>query len=170
MVKDKKVRELLVPITDYPCINADASVRDAFYFLKKNEKEGEGFRSIFVIDQEQNIKGHLSMKDLIQAVEPQFLQEVPLFQGLQDEDPELSLLWQRSFTAQCRKEARKPVKAVMKPVKVILTSEDPIAKAAYIMVNLNARVLPVQDKEKIAGVTRMVDVFREISHMVLEDD
>ncbi len=57
----------------------------------------------------------------------------------------------------------------MKPFNTILSIEDPIAKAAYLMVKLNIRVLPVQENNKVVGVIRMVDIFKDIARLILDD-
>ncbi len=169
MLKDMKIKDLLISISDYPSINSEASVRDAFFYLRKNFLEGLGFRSIFVIDKDDNIKGHLTMMDLIKAVEPRFLKEIPVYQGLDLDEPELSIIWQQSFSEQCKEEARKSVTDVMKSFDTVLSIEDPIAKAAYLMVKLNIRVLPVKENNKIVGVIRMVDIFKDIAKLILDD-
>ncbi len=169
MLQDKTVKELLVPISEYLIINADASVKDAFFLLRKNFEDWKGFRSIFVFDEEDNLKGHVSMIDLIQAVEPKFFKEVSTYQGPGEEESELILICQQLFSEQCREEAKKPIIDVMRPVEAILSSEDPITKAAYMMVKNKIRVLPVHEKGKIVGVIRLTDVFNWISGLIIKD-
>jgi CBS domain-containing protein len=166
----KLVKEILVPISDYPNIGDGASVKDAFLILKNNFEKGKGYRSILVLDERNQLKGVLSLADLIKAVEPQFLKvtKPDAYQGISVGYPALSLIWQELFSEECKEEAKKPVKEVMAPVQATVTLEDPIAKAAYLLIMTNSRVLPVLDKDKVIGVVRLVDVFKEITDVVLQ--
>lgn len=170
MLNSKKVRDMMVPVTDYPHILNNASVRDAFFVLKKNFEEGRGYRTILVIDEKNQLKGLLAMHDLIHAVEPRFLKVMKpdTYQGSPLEYPALTLIWQELFSERCKEEAKKPVKEVMNSVYSTITLEDSIAKAAYLLIMSNAHVLPVIDKERVIGVVRLVDIFNEIARIVLE--
>ena len=167
----KLVKEISVPISDYPNIRDGASVKDAFLILKNNFEKGKGYRSILVMDERNQLKGSLSLVDLIKAVEPQFLKitKPDAYQGISMEYPALSLIWQELFSKECKEEAKKPVKRVMSPVQATVTLEDPIAKAAYLLIMTNSRILPVLDKDKVIGVVRLVDVFKEIADVVLQN-
>ncbi len=170
-LNSKHIRELMVPISDYPNIKYDASVKDAFAILRRNFKEGKGYRTILVLDEKNQLKGFLSLGDLIQAVEPRFLKmaKPPAYQGLAQEYPALTLIWQELFSKECREEARKPVKDVMAPIKATVTTDDSIAKVSYLMITTDSHVIPVLEKDKVVGVIRLVDVFNEIAGVVLED-
>jgi CBS domain-containing protein len=167
----KHVRELMVPISDYPNIKYDASVRDAFAVLRRNFQEGKGYRTILVLDEKNQLKGLLSLGDMIRAVEPRFLKmaQPPAYQGLTQEYPTLTLIWQELFSKECREEARKPIKDIMAPIKATVSTDDSIAKVAYLMITTYSPVIPVLDNDKVIGVVRLVDIFNEIAGIVLED-
>ncbi len=170
-LNSKHVKELMVPILDYPNIKYDSSVRDAFAILRRNFQDGKGYRTILVLDEKNQLKGLLSLGDLIQAVEPRFLKmaKPPAYQGLTQEYPALTLIWQELFSKECKEEVRKPVKDVMVPIKATVTTDDSIAKVAYLMITTNSHVIPVLEKDKVIGVVRLVDIFNEIAGIVLED-
>lgn len=170
-MNNKLVKEICVPISEYPHIKESVSVKEAFRILRKSFEEGRGYRTILVIDEKNQLKGLLAMNDLIQAVEPRFLKVMKpdAFQGPPLEYPALTLIWQELFSERCKEEAKKPVKEVMNPVKSSITLEDSIAKAAYLLIMTNAHVLPVIDKERVTGVVRLVDIFNEIARIVLKD-
>ncbi len=169
-MNNKLVKEIFVPILEYPHIKESTSVKEAFRVLRKSFEDGKGYRSILVVNDKNQLKGLLAMSDLIQAVEPRFLKVVKpdTYQGPPLEYPALTLIWQELFSEGCKKEAKKPVKEVMNPVHSTITLEDSIAKAAYLLIMTNARVLPVIDKERVIGVVRLVDIFNEIARIVLE--
>lgn len=167
----KHVKELMVSISDYPNIRDDSSVRDALFILRNNFEEGKGYRTILVLDEKNQLKGLLSLGDLIRAVEPRFLKKVQpsSYQGLAQEYPALTLIWQELFSKECKEEAKKPVKDVMVPIKATVTTDDSIAKVAYLMITTHTHVIPVIEKDKVIGVVRLVDIFNEIAGIVLEN-
>jgi CBS domain-containing protein len=168
LMNNKKARELMVPISEYPHIRENATIKDAFYILRKNFEEGRGYRSILVVNDKEQLKGVIGLSDLIRAVEPGFLKiKSDAYQGLSPEYPALTVIWQEMFSEKCRENAGKPVKEVMAPVHATVSLEDFIAKVAYLLVMTKSRILPVLDKEKVIGVVRLVDVFNEIADVVL---
>ncbi len=164
------VKEIFVPVSEYPHITEDASVKDAFFVLKKSFEEGKGYRSILVMDKKKQLKGTLSLGDLIRAVEPRFLKATKpdSYQGISAEYPALSLIWQESFSDRCREEAKKQVKEAITAIEAAVSLNDPIAKAAYLLVITNNRILPVIDNDNVVGVVRLLDIFNEIASVVLE--
>ena len=61
--------------------------------------------------------------------------------------------------------ADSPVSDIMVPAKVFVAPEDPISKAADLMLNNNLTLLPVieEDKKKFVGVVRMIEIFDELT-------
>ena len=163
-------------IAEYPHIQLDAAIKDAFSILKKSYKEGCGFRTILVMDEENHLKGVLTLRDMIRAVVPGFLKEKESPRsGLQpympaDQDyPALLLIWEEDFAGKCRKEAEKTVGEVMTKIEKTVKLDDAVSRCAYLMVKHDLIIIPVIDDGKALGVVRQVDVFKEITNMVLEE-
>jgi CBS domain-containing protein len=169
LMNNKKARELMVPISEYPHIRENATIKDAFYILRKNFEEGRGYRSILVVNDKEQLKGVIGLSDLIRAVEPGFLKiKSDAYQGLSPEDPALTVIWQEMFSEKCRQEAEKPVNEAMTHLHAAVSLDDSIAKVAYLLVMTKSGILPVLDNEKkVIGVVRLVDVFNEIADVVL---
>jgi CBS domain-containing protein len=71
--------------------------------------------------------------------------------------------------ADTKKLLEKPISEIMKPVRVSVSLEDTIAKAAFLMERRNIQVLPVlENNKKLVGVVRMIEIFREVSGMIME--
>ncbi|MDI6801903.1 MAG: CBS domain-containing protein [Thermodesulfovibrionales bacterium] len=172
MQSDKKVGQLFVAISDYPHINENGFVKDAFQILRKNFQEGKGYRRILVLDGENRLKGLLGVADLVKAAAPGFLKasKPDAFQGLQIDYPALSLIWQELFSEKCKEETKKPVKEAMQKIGATVSMDDPVAKAAYVMITANTPVLPVMDAGKVVGVIRLQDVFNEIADVILQNN
>jgi CBS domain-containing protein len=58
----------------------------------------------------------------------------------------------------------------MVPAKLFVEQDDPITKAAYLMLHNDAILLPVlENKKKLRGVVRMIEVFYEVSNAILNE-
>ena len=56
----------------------------------------------------------------------------------------------------------------MMPAKHFLKPEDPITKAAYLMLRNDLILLPViENNKKLVGVVRVIEVFEELSSAIL---
>lgn len=169
-----KVRDLMVKITEYPHIPYWLSVRDAISMVSSayDQKTGLGEqRVVLVFDEKYQLQGLLTLKNLLTGIEPRFLRkdEKSRFQGLSGGDyTGLSALVEATFSEKCKQEAEKPVSEVMTPIRVTVNVDDPVAKAAFVMLQGNVGLAPVMDGKKIAGVVRMSDIFNELTKIVLE--
>ncbi|MBW1677089.1 MAG: CBS domain-containing protein [Deltaproteobacteria bacterium] len=174
MSNARKVKDLMVKITEYPHIPYWLSVRDAISMIHSAYGETPALgepRMVLVFDEKYQLQGLLTLKNLLTGIEPGFLRkdEKSPYQGLTHEDyARLSTLVEGTFSEKCKEEARKPVSEVMTPIRARVDVNDSVAKAAFVMLQADVNLVPVMDGEKIAGVLRMSDVFNELTKIVLE--
>jgi Mg/Co/Ni transporter MgtE len=174
MSNAKKVRDLMVEITEYPHIPYWLSVREAIFLVRStyDEKSGLGIhRMVLVFDEKYQLLGVLTLKKLLTGIEPRFLRkdEKSAYQGLKHANyAGLSALVEGTFSEGCKEEAKKPVSEVMIPIKAKVDVNDSIAKAAFIMIQADVNLIPVMEGEIVRGVLRMGDVFNELTKIVVE--
>lgn len=174
MSSDKQVKELMVNITEYPHIPYWMSVRDAISMIHSAYDETPGlgeYRLVLVFDEKYQLRGVLTLKNLLTGIEPRFLRkdEKSRYQGLTHADyASLATLVEGTFSARCKEEATKPVSEVMIPIRATVDVNDSVAKAAFIMLQADVDLVPVMDGEKVAGVLRMSDVFHELTKIILK--
>ncbi len=174
MPNAKKVRDLMVEITEYPHIPYWMSVREAIFLIRStyDKKSGLGIhRMVLVFDEKYQLLGVLTPRKLLIGLEPKFLRkdEKSLYQGLTGADyAGLSTLLEGTFSEGCKEEAEKPVSEVMMPVEAKVDVSDSIAKAAFIMIQADVSLIPVMEGEIVKGVLRMSDVFNELTKIVVE--
>lgn len=174
MSNARKVKELVVKITEYPHIPYWLSVRDAISMIRSVYGETPGPeepRMVLVFDEKYQLKGVLTLKNLLVGIEPRFLRrdEKSPYQGLTEADyASLSIFVEGTFSEKCKEEARKPVSEIMTPIRAKVDVNDSVTKAAFIMLQADVSLVPVMDGQKIAGVLRMTDVFNELTKIVLE--
>ena len=171
----KTVKDVMIPLVDYPHIPFWFSVRQAIAMIKAAAAEPDAkieARFVLVFDEKYQLLGFLGFKEMLVGVEPRFLRqpEAAHVQGAKASglDPLLGMLWKDMFGRGSKEEANKPVKDVMTPVKVTVKADDPVVKAAYAMVQAGLEIVPVMEDNKVVGIARLDDVFKEITTAVLE--
>lgn len=175
MLDKLKVKDVYISIDDYPNISLDAPIGHAFHMMHHVIDYQHKYRTILVLDDDDHLKGYLSIRDLIRAVGPDYLNKKrpavkgnqPFnFDGLGQDLTVLSLIWQEGFTLKMHDELAKPVSEYMTLMEDQVALDDPIAKSLYLMLFHDVLVLPVVEDEQVVGVIRMVDLFERIADSV----
>jgi CBS domain-containing protein len=168
MSNTKRVKELMIPLEDYPHIPYWFTLRQAMAIVREAAVKFEGTfepRAVLVFDEKYQLMGILTLRDIIRGLEPRFMQESGLIKG----DPNLALLMGDLFGPGMREASQKPVSEVMSPIKITVQGSDPIAKAIFLMIKEGVGMMPVIQDSKVAGMIRLSDLFKEISDLVLGD-
>jgi len=166
MPNDKKVKDLMIPLEDYPHIPYWFSLRQAMAIVREMAIKYEGQfepRAVLVFDEKYQLMGILTLRDIIKGLEPRFLKETALVKA----DPNLAVLMGDLFGPGLREASQKPVSEVMSSIKVTIQGSDPIAKAIFMMIKEDVGMMPVIEGFKVAGMIRLSDLFKEVSEMVL---
>ncbi len=168
MVEQKKVKDLMIPLEDYPHIPYWFTLRQAMAIVREAAIKFEGSfepRAVLVFDEKYQLLGMLTLRDIIRGLEPRFMHETALVKA----DPNLTVLMGDLFGPGMREASQKPVSEVMSPIKVTVQGSDLLAKAIFMMIQENVGLMPVIQDNKVAGMIRLSDLFKEISDMVLGD-
>jgi CBS domain-containing protein len=168
MPNSKKVKDLMIPLEDYPHIPYWFTLRQAMAIVREAAVKFEGSfepRAVLVFDEKYQLMGMLTLRDIIKGLEPRFLHETSLVKM----DPNLTILLGDLFGPGLREASQKPVSEVMSPIKVTTNGEDDISKALFLMIRENVGLMPVVQEQRVAGMIRLSDLFKEISDMVLGD-
>jgi len=166
MPYEKKVKELMIPLADYPHIPYWFTLRQAMAIVREASIKFETSfepRAVLVFDEKYQLMGMLTLRDIIKGLEPRFLHETALIKS----DPSLMVLTKDFFGPGLREASQKLVSEVMSPIRVTVDGEAPIAKALFLMVKENVGLMPVTLDSKVAGMIRLSDLFKEISELIL---
>jgi CBS domain-containing protein len=166
MPYEKKVKDLMIPLEDYPHIPYWFTLRQAMAIVREAAVKFEGSfepRAVLVFDEKYQLLGILTLRDIIRGLEPRFLKETNLIKA----DPSLTVLMGDLFGPGMKEQSQKPVSEVMSPIKVTVNGNDPIVKALFLMLKENVGLMPVMMDSKVAGMIRLSDLFTEISKLVL---
>ena len=76
MIENHLVKDIYIKIDDYPNILEKSPIGNAFNIMHNVLEDKHKYRSILVVDDNHHLKGYLSLRDLIRAVGPDYLQKV----------------------------------------------------------------------------------------------
>jgi len=168
MPYSKKIKDLMIPLEDYPHIPYWFTLRQAMAIVREAAIKFEGSfepRAVLVFDEKYQLMGMLTLRDVVRGLEPKFAQD----SGLIKADPSLAVLMGDMFGPNMKEASQKPVSEVMSPIKVTVNGDDPITKALFMMIKENVGMMPVLLDKKVVGIVRMNELFKEISDVVLGD-
>ena len=171
----KQVREMMIPLEDYPWVRIDDTLKYAVRVMEEAHLEvgrrASLPRVLLVFDHEDDLVGIVRRRDIMRGLEPNFLVNQPLEARVKffevSVDPHLSELSKEvdieRVVKGLRDQGSRLVGDVLRPISTSLGPDDQIMKAVYEMVSLNESLVPVVEGEQIIGVVRSVDVFHELA-------
>jgi CBS domain-containing protein len=168
MPHEKKVGELMIPLTDYPHIPYWFTIKQAIAIVKKTALGLEGKAepsTLLVFDEKYQLMGSLTMEDLIRGIEKKFSRS----DGYMSKEWDTPVFFEGLFTEGVKEEAQKPVSEIMSPVKESVAPNESIIKAVYLMIEKKLSIVPVIEKGVVKGVVRLQEIFNELAALVMAD-
>jgi predicted transcriptional regulator len=175
----KRVREMMIPLENYPWVRIDDTLGHAVRVIEAAHLEvgrrASLPRVLLVFDHDDDLVGIVRRRDIMRGLEPSFLVNQPLEYRVKlfevAADPHLSELSSElskevaleRVVRGLRDQANRPVGDVLRPIFTSLGPDDQVMKAVYEMVSLNQSLIPVVEKDRVIGVVRSVDVFHELA-------
>jgi CBS domain-containing protein len=169
------VCEIMIPLSDYPHLPVWSTLREAIELMQGSQLEVKGRKSlprtVLLFELDGSIAGIVRRRDLMMGLEPEFLVSKPLDYTMKlfdvDVDPNLTELSFDKMVEGIRQRVDRPVTDVMRPIKKTINHDDHIMKAIYEMVTDSLSLLPVMQDGEVVGLIRTVDVFNEITKIIL---
>ena len=170
----KRIREVMVPVDQYPSVRDTDTLGQAIAVISAAELDMEGRvsqpRLLLVFDAIDVLVGYARRRDIMRGLEPQFLVNQPLKYRKMDfavpADPNLSELPYDRTVSRIRQQANRPVSDVMLPIPTIIDADDHLMKAIHEMVTMNLYLIPVIHEKKLVGVVRSVDMIHELAQLL----
>ncbi|MFH1117982.1 MAG: CBS domain-containing protein [Pseudomonadota bacterium] len=169
----KKVRDVMVPLTDYAVVSKDKPLKEAVAVLKRVYCEVEsgacteaGHRAVLILGANDELLGVMDFRSLLSVLIPEIAGSLTerlrslgvsiafAEAGAQDLDEARS-----SFRARVLKNAETLVEDVMLKPKGVIQAEDDLLTALKLMHRNRIVVLPVYEDGKLVGVLRDSDLF-----------
>ncbi len=171
MSSARTVKDLMIDVFEFPHLPHWFSMRQAIEIIKRTVIESERCIRpvvILVFDEKYNFLGTVTHTDILKGLEPRFLKPTTKAQVHDENEVGLAVLWDTLFSAGAKEIVEKPISEIMVPSKFSVDQNDPITKAAYLMLRHDLILLPVlENNKKLVGVVRMIEIFDELSNMIL---
>jgi CBS domain-containing protein len=180
-MSEPKVKDLMIPISEYVTVPVDASLFDAVATLRQArqsfDQDKDNPRAILVLDKVGAVTGKLSQWDIIRGLEPKY-NEIGHIQGISQlgftsdfirSQVKKYGLWEHPLGDLCKKAARIKVKDIMyKPGQGEYVIEDAgIDEAVHQMIVGHHQSLLVLRGKEIVGILRLSDVCRVVCDMIM---
>lgn len=159
------VREILIPLDQYPHLGEDEPIGSAVALLLQNGSEDGRhlyYDEILVTNGAGQLVGHILVKDILTSFFPSILStSTPgVYAGKQQQFTDLSILLEDSFRRECRRQAAHTVKMHMTRPHRSVDGSMTLLHALEIMVKDGETTLPVTEGNILAGAVRMQDIFK----------
>lgn len=149
----EQVKDLMIPLSDYPTLNQNATLEEAVNLMYKMTRE-KGYRWVVLLDNDGNIAGFLTLRNVYEALS-NLAPKAGGWLGISFNRPEL-FFWEGVQMVKTT-----PLKKLVRPVvDVFVLETDNPSKAAEIILKRRINILPVMDnKIKVTGIVRPVDLL-----------
>ena len=182
-MKSFKVKDLMVPMSEYATVSKNATLLEAVAALEKAQAEFDNtryrHRAILILNDDGNVVGKMSQLDVLRALEPKYgdMMEHSQFQhryGFTKKFMKSILnqyqMWDSPLSDICQKAGGKSVGEYMHTP----TEGEYVDADATLNVAINQLVLGhhqsllVTQNKKILGILRLTDVFAAVFHTMKE--
>lgn len=181
-MKEFKVVDLMVPLSEYATVSEDATLYEAVSELEKAQEEFDHtryrHRAILVMDHDGKVIGKLTQLDALKALEPKYDEMLDRRRshhlGFTKEFMKSMLIDQHLFASPlediCRKAGEQNVKKHMRRPSdgEFIEENASLDEAMHQLVLGNHQSLLVTRQGSISGILRLTDVFAAVYHMMRE--
>ena len=181
-MKEYKVKDIMVPISEYATVSEDSTLYEAVLALEKAQQEFDrshyAHRAVLIFDKNHKIIGKVSQLDVLRALEPKY-SEIQDHSGLArygftkkfvQSVMDQYRLWTAPLSDICQKASGTKVSKIMySPTEGEYVDENAtIDEAIHMLVMGHHQSLLVTSKDDIIGILRLTDVFAVIFHTMKE--
>nr|NJM03632.1 CBS domain-containing protein [Desulfobacula sp.] len=182
-MKDKKVKEIMIALSDYATVSEEDTLGTAVRTLKKareDKKYAHKHRAVLVYDKDKKIVGKVSIRCILQSLEPKYCHiqnpdghDIGLSRfGFSDDFLNSMVknfcLWDESLEELAKKASALKIKDIMYTPSngEYVDEEAPVAEAVHqFILGCHQSLLVTKDK-KVTGVLRLVDMFELVSEVL----
>lgn len=164
----KLAKDIMVPLDEYPHLPYWFTLRQAMVEMERTVIDIEGRKSspraVLVFDEAYRLLGLVRRRNILFGLESSCLDlsaiTVPSNNSDIDSVPQ-------QLVSNIRAQASRQIGDVMIPIQHTVAHDDHFVKVMEIMVSNNLTLLPVMSNGSVAGVIRTVDIFHEVSELLL---
>ena len=177
-MEEKKVKDLMLPLSEYATISHNRTIQDALKALDKAQLgltyDRHHHRAVIVLDEDGEVVGKLSHWAVLRKLEPKFLNMDDLsalsranLTADYISDLEESLTgFLGSLSSLCKRASGIKVKEAMVSVGESIDENESLVVAIHQFVVSHAQSILVTREGKIVGTLRLSDVFEEVADII----
>ncbi|KJS16487.1 MAG: histidine kinase [Peptococcaceae bacterium BRH_c4b] len=166
MPENKQIRDLMIPISDYPVVYDTDTLKDAVLVLKKHIQSGKQHRSLVVfsrdkkIESEKQLVGILTIRDIFNVIKKNAKIRK------KHEYPYISWVYFYQ-TEPLHDYLLLEVKQAIRPlITAFVQADESITKATELMMTKSVNIVPVFEKKKAVGIIRAIDLLDYIGDLI----
>lgn len=168
-LKEKKVRDIMIPIYEYPLISSTATLKTTLQLMQdlwhlQVNKPKTGRRRVVVFEDNLPV-GTFGINEMFKAIEPQYL-ECLTFVGMKLPSSSVPIFWEGLFTERCMEVAQNAIKRYTTLFEHFANADDSLLRASCNMAKYKVDFLPVKNNNRLVGMVLNEDIFKEISNLV----
>ena len=182
MFLEKKVRDLMIPISDYAVTSADTTLQETILDMRRIYCEVEigkcteaGHRTSLVMSPDGKLKGIIDFQCILRALIPEIagklsdkLAALGLSIAFAEADAHNLDEARAGFKERVLQNARTKVGDIMLKLRGHIDAEADLLAALKLMYRSKVTVLPVYDGNKVVGVLRDSDLFLATANILSE--
>jgi len=176
-MKDTKIKEIMIPLSDYATVSEQETLATAIKVLKQSQKDTKytyKHRSVLVYDKDKHVIGKVSLFDILKALEPKYRHfehtqnaggiglsrfgiDAEYLKSFVDEFN----LWDETLDELVKKASKQPVKGIMysPSENEYVDIDTPVAEALHQFILGCHQSLLVRKEDKVVGILRVTDIF-----------
>jgi len=168
---EKKVRDIMIPIYEYPLISSEATLKTTLQVMKdlwhpQVNKPKSGRRHVVVFDDNIPV-GTFGINEMFKAIEPHYLESLS-FAGIKMPGSPVPIFWEGLFTERCLEVAHNKIKKHITLFECFANADDTLLRASCHMVKFKLEFLPVKSNNRLVGMVLNEDIFKEICSLVAD--
>jgi len=175
----KRVKDLMIPVSEYPTVNQDAFMIDAIIALKTandNIEVGKKhYRAVLVSNNEGKVVGKIGHISFLKALEPKYndvfdmekLSRLSLSRDFIDSMVQHYNLWGNDSLDLCTIAKTLTCKSIMLPIEQRIEENDSITEAIHKIIMWQTLSLLVTSGDEIIGIIRLSEIYDSIRDHVI---
>jgi hypothetical protein len=177
-MNDKTVKDLMVPLDEYPHVRENTTLLDAALALDKAQRNlpagRQPYRAVLVVGQDDQVIGKIGQLMFLRALEPRYgvlgdlekLSRAGVSTELITSMMDHYRLFQDNLSDLCRRAGSMKVADVMHPVAESIDEGAPLSEGIHQLVIGQTLSILVRRNGRITGLLRLSDLFDAIvEHM-----
>lgn len=160
----KKIKELMIPIDEFPKVYDNETLQNAIKTLKQYHDTGAEHRSLMVFNKNEDLVGILTIRVILNAIKAHSPNHAEI---------DLSELgWSRFYVSRDFHNSvtftNTDVKHSMRPVELAyIKGDEDISRAIDLMMENNINLIPVMEDGKVVGVLRSIDLLGHLMPQII---